>query len=71
MCPTDKSPAGEEKTNGDSKAEEKSNDSGDKLAEQLGDLSVKDAAGGDTPAAKSDATDTAKPEEKDWGLLCV
>ena len=44
--------------------EARDGDSEDKLAEQLGDLSVKDAAGGDT-SKESDKKDTEKTEKKD------
>ncbi|KAL8599978.1 Ran-specific GTPase-activating protein [Nucella lapillus] len=52
-------------TNGEVEAAE-GEKSEDKLAEQLGDLSVKDGAGGDPSASKESASkDTEKPGEKD------
>ncbi|KAK7088610.1 ran-specific GTPase-activating protein-like [Littorina saxatilis] len=55
------------KPNGDAKTEEKVTESEDKLADKLGDLSVKESAGGDSvpQATESDKKDTEKGEGKD------
>lgn len=65
LCAGEKADGEEQKTNGNADASEaKDTASEEKLAEQLGDLSVKDSAGGDT-STESDKKDTEKSEEKD------
>lgn len=64
LKPSESDESEEKKTNGEVEAAE-GEKTEDKLAEQLGDLSVKDGAGGDSSASDSASKDTEKMPEKD------